>query len=1122
MNRLFSPLIFACCLCLVGSAARADINSASISPAVIAPNGTINVSANITLPSGSYAVWAQPFINGVESSGSNSLSSTDGIHYTGLCYPGPNTTGAPQTITIKIVVQGSGPGFAATASGSCIQLNDNQAPVITNVTASAPNLTAAGGNLTIGATIADPGVNATGIDNSTVVASVYRNGVSLGTAPLTASGNAYSGVYAISPNASSASDTITVDVSASDRVRNFAHATGGSVIQPFDNAPPVITNAAASPASLHATGGAITFSATVTDAGGMNTGVSGVDAVILVNGVLGSYQPVTLTRTSGDTYSGAWTAPPNTGASPITYTVEIGAADNAGNSAFVTPNFACVEQNDDYPPVITNIQVSPASVSGIGGPITVTAMVSDGYNGTGIKSVSALAIRNGNNGYNVPPTTLTSVGNHVYTGVLYLPPCTDNIAPLWMIQVSAYDNALNQGTAVFQSDTLQTTDHQAPVITNASASPGVLSAAGGPVEFTANVTDSGGANTGIASVDLSLYSTVALYQQKMPLQDLGGGLYGTTITVPSSGGHLPNWTASLTATDNAGNQVATGIPFSQQGTASETVTNATLTPAALPVAGGQITVSADLSSNAFAPLAVILRNGAFYTWNSLFFNGTSYVGTFNLPANPNSSPAVYTAVIDVEDFGPGIASAVASGACQEASDTKPPLIANALISPATMPFYGSPITVTASVSDGESGLNSVDAVFLNDGVPFADYSMTDSGGGNYAVTYPYGGFPGNTSASPYTITALIVAKDNAGNYSRLMTANSSIQANDNVPPVISSAAITPATIPAQGSVITISATATDTGSGIVNSALHADLYQNGVYFQSFQMPKTQGNVYVGTLNLATSFPAATNTSNGDYTYTAIVTASDGAGNQATLPAAGACVQTYDNQSPYIESATFTPSSLPATGGTVTVNATVYDTGGHNTGIKSVDISFPDAPFNTVYGSSQVTHLGGAYYTATFQFKPHSLPALPTGIAAQVTVKDLAGNTSTMLTNPCQMPNDAQPPVITAANITPSQLFPRGGIITVTANIAETGASNTGALYADLVLYRNGVALPLIPMTNTSGTIFAATYATGANSDADVAIWTAEIGAGDLAATTRRSSRTAGASNRVLRHSRFRR
>jgi hypothetical protein len=144
-------------------------------------------------------------------------------------------------------------------------------------------------------------------------------------------------------------------------------------------APPVITNATVTPATLPWEGGTIRIEAEVTEPG------CGVQVELEISGSDGGYYPSEMLPTEESVndnprvYRSEFGAPPNHQESPVYYQVTIRATDEEGGGAEVFPGeteVAGAPQFDEAP-YVSNAKVTPSSLATEGGWVTIGADISD-------------------------------------------------------------------------------------------------------------------------------------------------------------------------------------------------------------------------------------------------------------------------------------------------------------------------------------------------------------------------------------------------------------------------------------------------------------------------------------------------------------------------------------------------------------------------------------------------------------------------------------------------------------------------------------------------------------------------------------------------------------------------
>ena len=347
----------------------------------------------------------------------------------------------------------------------------------------------------------------------------------------------------------------------------------------------------------------------------------------------------------------------------------------------------------------------------------------------------------------------------------------------------------------------------------------------------------------------------------------------------------------------------------------------------------------------------LFQDGLYYNYNNLTLSaGNNYSGTFSVYANNSAAAHTYTAVVTASDAAHSNTVAAAGAAVQQ-YDNQPPTISSTAISCPGITAMGNVLLITATVVDSgtnASGVRSVSANIYANGACYSSQSyiyLTNNGSGSsYSGTCT---IPVNNGGAPIVWTAAISAQDNANNTASAPVAGSVTQPNDNTPPTITNATLLPASRPAGGGTLLLSATVSDAGSGVNNvtayicvNGIWPDWWLYRILSQSLYYPYNyavtlsnggNGNVYSGTLNIG-----ANNTGLTNY-YTAGIHATDGAGNYANVMASGSCVQPSQAAAvtpPVISADEILPASLPATGGTLTINASVTDANGP--GLKYVN------------------------------------------------------------------------------------------------------------------------------------------------------------------------------------------
>ena len=363
-------------------------------------------------------------------------------------------------------------------------------------------------------------------------------------------------------------------------------------------------------------------------------------------------------------------------------------------------------------------------------------------------------------------------------------------------------------------------------------------------------------------------------------------------------------------------------------------------------------------------------------------------------------------------------------------------------------------------------------LFLNNAY-YDNVLLSYSGtGAVYTGTYTYN-ISTNTTQMAHVFTALVYALDS--NYT-LATLPASGSTALTVPggPAISNAALTPASIGADGGALAISATITDAGSSLYYWDTTCAVYEDGYYLGSCDS-SSQGanNVWYFNYNIGA------NTGTTGHIFTASITAQDALGLSASLPASGATAQPAET-GPVVSNATLTPPSLSAAGGTLAITATVTDAESTLYTYGTVCQIYEDG--NYIGDNQSYTQDTNNVWYFNYNIGANSGGAKHVYTAVVVAVDYPGLQASQAATGSCTQCFATGGPVITAASASPSALPATGGTVTVSANVAENDSggnnliSNVSAWY-----FIDGIYQGYLYLNYTgSGTTYTTTCAFGNN------------------------------------------
>ncbi|GEM_PF-1629751 len=1055
-----------------------------MSPATLPANGgNITITADVFSGSGVGSVTGYILRNGLNYT-SFVLNYIEGNTYSGISPAIPANAENYSIVYTAVVNAADNAGFGINTpvTGNCTQANDHAGPVVTTPTLSPATRPAVGGMITVTANVQDAG---TGL--SYVYARIFKNGLYYTNIGLSngGDGNVFTGSYSFGANAGPGSNTFTAVIDTQDTIGNAtAVAATGNCVQVADANGPVITTPTLTPATISPAGGPILIMAKVADSSTNPTGISSVTAVLLRDGAYFTSFP--MNKSTGTNYKYTYNISPNNSTASHIYTAVIYAVDNVGTQTKATATGSATQATDNVAPVIGTTSVTPSTITAAGGVVTVSAVVTDtGGNNTGVEDVDAYIKQDGVN-FTVINLSNGSNGSQ-YNGIYNLPATVDKCNHIYTFSIVAYDKLNNMSTVPVTGSVLQRTDTDAGGVSGAAISPKTLPVAGGTLTVNATVSGMGTtiptvaariSRNGFVVTTVNLAVTGGTQITNNPTMITGN--YTGTYTVPANtDGFVHKYTVTIYSTDMNGLAsagLALGECLQPAGAAEgalPVITNATVTPATVPISGGNIRISATIHGtrpvNFYSVTTSIYRNGLYYTWGYLYPDATGNVFTndFAMPANTSGVQYTYTASISAGD-GSRNNSVVASGAAVQGNDSTPPTVTGAAIAPiSTISCLANTLIVSATITDtgtNASGFRDATAFIYQNGQYITQIGMSNGGiGTGYSAELT---IPANGTKASFVWTAAIKTYDNAGNSTWAAVAGNVTQPKDNVAPVITGATLTPASRPASGGTITVTATVTDGNSGV--NTVRAQIFLNKLYMWDIALNNGGGgNVYTGDQYFGA------NTLNDDANYTATVYAVDFCGNQTNLKATGSCFQpsSTPGAGPAVTAATMSPANLPATGGDITFNCTVVDLAA---GQQVVVHLFKD---NLYYTNVYPANIGGNDYSITYTIPGNADSSTHVYTSTTWVYDQYYGYILSYLatTGSTTVATDNTAPVITAATLSPASISIVGGMLTFSADVTDAG---TAVKDVRAEISKNGVYFDTMGMNNNIGSTFTGTYNIG--------------------------------------------
>ncbi len=257
--------------------------------------------------------------------------------------------------------------------------------------------------------------------------------------------------------------------------------------------------------------------------------------------------------------------------------------------------------------------------------------------------------------------------SHVYTAVVY-----------------ATDIAGNSSTLLATGTTVQATDNVGPAISATMLTPTSMSALGGTMYFTATVTDEGGTNTGVNTVQATIYQNGLNYSLLTLSNGGSGSLYVGEVNIPVNKSQTPyKYSALINAVDTVGNRtylpangICNQVTSITSGILSPNITYPEVGPKALTSLGGDIVFTAKVTSpvGIYDVNAQIFDNGVYYTTVGLTRQNDdiTFIGRFSVPINSDLYAHIWTVAIYSNDNTGNQTSQIAVGSCVEATDSGNP------------------------------------------------------------------------------------------------------------------------------------------------------------------------------------------------------------------------------------------------------------------------------------------------------------------------------------------------------------------------------------------------------------------------------------------------------------------
>ncbi|MFN3651776.1 MAG: hypothetical protein ACK47B_19550 [Armatimonadota bacterium] len=600
---------------------------------------------------------------------------------------------------------------------------DRQAPLIPSCSLDPTVLGPAGGTVTVTLEAKD------NVDVAKAEAIVHLPAGDERVTLARATGDTFSGTFTAPANSGPVEMTIGVEVEVADAAGNTSRAGCGDVRVQRDATPPSLSNCSVTPRSLPASGGDVVIRADATD----DVGVTRVQAKVTRPDL--TVETILLARTSGDTFEATYTAAANSGSTAATYSVEIGAEDGALNLATEPCGTFEVAAGDAQPPVITEANLMPRSMPSGGGPVLISARITDNVGVASAKAVITLP-----DSSTAEAALTLDTGAMVYRGTYAAPANTARDAKTYSVEIQAADAQGNVGRSAAGGFTVEGADLDPPVIESGTLDPVALSEEGGTVTIRAIITDNVGVVGPKAHVTLP-DETTATVTLTAGANDVYTGTYtaGANTTEETL-----TYGVEVLAQDAAGNVSRRSLGAFTVGAADRTppqIHFCDASPRQLLASGGRVRIQASVTdSEALNRVEAVITSpdGSTETIELGDPNPRirgkrgplgqglqiTHVGDFDAPANEGAETARYEVVIRATDASGN----VATQDCGEFVVTDLPRISDCTVDPRELPATGGTVRISARILDSE-GLERVVARLVPGGV-----RKTGKGKGDGTIT----------------------------------------------------------------------------------------------------------------------------------------------------------------------------------------------------------------------------------------------------------------------------------------------------------------------------------------------------------------------------------------------------
>ena len=679
-------------------------------------------------------------------------------------------------------------------------------------------------------------------------------------------------------------------------------------------------------------------------------------------------------------------------------------------------------------------------------------------------------------------------------------------APGFLDQELAVRVARPEGERVTVQLVRESVTNKAPQITTVSVKPGWVPATGGAVTIEAIVTDA-------ENDPLTVRAEIAGggEQTTVPLTAVGNARYTGTFSAPANGGNVAiGYDVAVRATDPthptpvtrlASFQVA-GRPLN----ANPAIGTIALTPETLPAAGGRVAIDVEIADaendaiTASAQLSLLPpgRNG-FSRVVLQKRTGNVFHGETIVPENGGTDARTWTVTVQAVDTAHTVPVTRSTTLPQAGAPVnQAPTVASVSVQPTTLPHTGGTVTIEAAITDPDN--DAITAQVLITVAPAlrsrqvgSPLTMTRVQGEHYRATAV---IPANPAGQPVSYRATVTATDPTHPVPATGFATFQVAAEPpNTPPEIHQVDVTPTNLPAAGGQVTIEAQITDAEQDTITAQALLGIPATrgraaGRTAGPVALTWVQGNLYRGQATV----PA--NTLSTPLTYEVTVLATDPRHPTPVVKTARFTVDAAVNTPPLIGTVTVQPGRLPASGGTLVIEAVITDAQGDAITAKAsvtpgTYVRSRQYPLQTA-----LSFVAGDLYRGQVTIPPNdSYVVLPLMITIEATDPQHSSQPVVQLASASVDGKVNAAPVINTFTVTPAQLAYQGG--TVTIELRVTDADNDPLAATAAVALRNSDMVPRqVVLNHVSGDLYRGTHALPANRSTAEQNWDITVSVSD--------------------------